>query len=157
MPHILTPNLPIDIDVELVHPSAKLPTRATTGASGFDVVSVEDSTELKPGEFKLFKTGLKMSIPEDYEIQVRPRSGLALKHGITVLNSPGTIDSDYRGEIGVILINHSNVSYFVQHGERIAQLVVAWNEAPDVVFQHVDSIASHETERGAGGFGSTGS
>ena len=107
---------------------------------------------LKPLERALIKTGLFIALPHGYEAQVRPRSGLAYKNGITVLNSPGTIDADYRGEIGVILVNLSNENFTVQDGERIAQLVVAKHEQAEFVV--VDVLS--ETSRGAGGFGSTG-
>jgi dUTP pyrophosphatase len=128
-----------------------LPDYATEGAAGMDVVSAED-LELAPGARHAVATGLALAIPPGFEIQVRPRSGLALKHGITVPNTPGTIDSDYRGELKVILINHGTESFSVRRGDRIAQLVLApvtrgsWLE--------VDELG--ETARGEGGFGSTG-
>lgn len=128
-----------------------LPAYATSGAAGMDVVSAEDVT-LAPGARHAVATGIALAIPEGYEIQVRPRSGLALKHGVTVLNAPGTIDSDYRGELKVILVNHGAEPFAVQRGDRVAQLVLApvvqaaWNE--------VETLDA--TERGAGGFGSTG-
>lgn len=128
-----------------------LPAYATAGAAGMDVVAAEDVT-LAPGARHAVATGLAMAIPPGFEIQVRPRSGLALKHGISVPNSPGTIDSDYRGELKVILINLGEAPFEVRRGDRIAQLVVApvfratWREV-----DHLD-----ETARGAGGFGSTG-
>lgn len=111
-----------------------------------------DYVLIQPGGRALIPTGLKMSLPIGYEAQVRPRSGLALKHGITVLNSPGTIDADYRGDIGIILINHSDRPFKVEQGDRIAQLVIAKYE--QVEFVVVDDL--DETDRGAGGFGSTG-
>lgn len=128
-----------------------LPAYATAGAAGMDVLSAEDVT-LAPGARHAVATGLAMAIPPGFEIQVRPRSGLALKHGITVPNTPGTIDSDYRGELKVILINHGSEPFAIMRGDRVAQLVLApvvqamWNEVSDL----------DETERGAGGFGSTG-
>jgi len=128
-----------------------LPQYETGGSAGLDVRSNEDIV-LEPGEFKLVKTGLFVEIPSGYEIQVRPRSGLALKHGITVLNSPGTIDSDYRGEIGVILINHGTESFEVNLGERIAQLVLCPIER--IQWMAVGSVGG--TKRGDKGFGSTG-
>jgi dUTP pyrophosphatase len=128
-----------------------LPQYETGGSAGLDVRSNEDVV-LEPGEFKLVKTGLFVEIPSGYEIQVRPRSGLALKHGITVLNSPGTIDSDYRGEIGVILINHGTESFEVNLGERIAQLVLCPIER--IQWISVGSVGG--TKRGDKGFGSTG-
>lgn len=128
-----------------------LPRYATNGAAGMDVVSAEDVT-IAPGARHAVATGLALAIPHGYEIQVRPRSGLALKHGITVPNTPGTIDSDYRGELKVILINHGNDPFPIARGDRVAQLVLApvtqaaWREVAEL----------DETERGAGGFGSTG-
>lgn len=112
----------------------------------------EEPITLRPLERRLIPTGLFMALPVGYEAQVRPRSGLALKHGITVLNSPGTIDADYRGEIGVLLINLSNEDFVINKGERIAQMVIARHEQVD--FQIVDEL--DETERGAGGYGHTG-
>lgn len=128
-----------------------LPTYATPGAAGMDVLSAEDVT-LAPGARHAVATGLSVAIPKGYEIQVRPRSGLALKHGISVPNTPGTIDSDYRGELKVILINHGAEPFAIARGDRIAQLVLApvtraaWDEVAEL----------DETARGAGGFGSTG-
>jgi dUTP pyrophosphatase len=128
-----------------------LPAYATTGAAGMDVVSAEDVV-IAPGGRHAVATGLAMAIPEGYEIQVRPRSGLALKHGITVPNTPGTIDSDYRGELKVILINLGDEPFTVQRGDRVAQLVLA-----PVVQAAWDEVAELDaTERGTGGFGSTG-
>ena len=110
------------------------------------------TVELKAGEFKLIPLGIAMQLPEGYEAQIRPRSGLALKNGITVLNSPGTIDSDYRGEIGVILINLSDISFVVNNGDRIAQMVICKYEK--VLFNEVNVLSL--TERGEGGFGHSG-
>ena len=129
-----------------------LPQYETGGSAGLDVRSAENGL-LKPGEFKLITTGLRVEIPYGYEIQVRPRSGLALKHGITVLNSPGTIDADYRGEIGVILINHGQSDFEIKAGDRIAQLVVAPVER--IQWQETGELNS-STKRGENGFGSTG-
>ena len=129
----------------------ELPRYATAGAAGMDVLSAEEVT-LQPGARHAVATGLSVAIPPGYEIQVRPRSGLALKHGISVPNTPGTIDSDYRGELKVILINHGAEPFDVHRGDRIAQLVLApvtqavWNEVAEL----------DDTARGAGGFGSTG-
>lgn len=114
--------------------------------------NIDSSIELKPFERVLVKTGLFLEIPSGYECQVRPRSGLALKKGITVLNAPGTIDADYRGEVGVILINLSNETFRIEDGERIAQLVFAKFEQAD--WEETEELSN--TERGAGGFGSTG-
>ena len=128
-----------------------LPAYATDGAAGMDVLAAEDVT-LEPGARHAVATGLALAIPPGYEIQVRPRSGLALKHGVTVPNTPGTIDSDYRGELKVIMINHGAEDFAIRRGDRVAQLVLApvtragWMEV-----EHLD-----ETARGEGGFGSTG-
>ena len=131
------------------------PEYATLGASGFDLRANED-TVLKAGEFKGISTGLFFELPVGYEIQVRPRSGLAFKIGVTVLNSPGTVDSDYRGEVKVILINHSKVDFNITKGDRIAQAVIGNVLAKNFInLKRVDSI-SNDTDRGAGGFGSTG-
>ncbi|PKP64630.1 MAG: dUTP diphosphatase [Alphaproteobacteria bacterium HGW-Alphaproteobacteria-7] len=128
-----------------------LPAYATSGAAGMDVVSAEDVV-IAPGARHAVATGLAVAIPQGFEIQVRPRSGLALKHGITVPNTPGTIDSDYRGELKVILINLGNEPFTVQRGDRVAQLVLA-----PVVQAAWDEVAELDaTDRGAGGFGSTG-
>ena len=128
-----------------------LPAYATPGAAGMDVVAAEEAT-LAPGERHAVATGFSVAIPEGFEIQVRPRSGLALKHGITVPNTPGTIDSDYRGELKVILINHGAEPFPIHRGDRIAQLVLA----PVTLAAWVEVAELDETERGAGGFGSTG-
>jgi dUTP pyrophosphatase len=128
-----------------------LPAYATDGAAGMDVVSAEDVT-IAPGARHAVATGLAMAIPQGFEFQVRPRSGLALKHGITVPNTPGTIDSDYRGELKVILINHGAADFEIRRGDRVAQLVLApVTRATWLVAEELD-----ETERGEGGFGSTG-
>ncbi len=128
-----------------------LPAYATSGAAGMDVVSAEDVV-IAPGARHAVATGLAVAIPQGFEIQVRPRSGLALKHGITVPNTPGTIDSDYRGEMKVILINLGAEAFAVQRGDRVAQLVLA-----PVVLAAWDEVAELDaTTRGAGGFGSTG-
>lgn len=129
----------------------KLPIAETASAAGCDIRSNHDAT-INPGHRLLVKTGVCVEIPIGYEIQVRPRSGLALSKGITVLNSPGTIDADYRGEIGVILVNLSNEEFRVNDGERIAQLVIAKHQR--VEWQKVEIL--DETKRGSGGFGSTG-
>ena len=128
-----------------------LPAYASDGAAGMDVVAAETLT-LRPGARHAVATGFAMAIPAGYEVQVRPRSGLALKHGITCLNTPGTIDSDYRGELKVILINHGDTPFPIRRGDRIAQLVAAPVQRAD--FAEVDDLDA--TERGAGGFGSTG-
>ncbi|RJX67989.1 dUTP diphosphatase [Tsuneonella suprasediminis] len=128
-----------------------LPAYATQGAAGMDVLAAEDVT-IEPGARHAVATGLAVAIPAGYEIQVRPRSGLALKHGITVPNTPGTIDSDYRGELKVILINHGSEPFAIARGDRVAQLVLA--PVTQAGWCEVDEL--DETERGAGGFGSTG-
>jgi len=130
-----------------------LPKYETIASAGMDLrANLLESIILKPLERTLVKTGLFMELPLGFEAQVRPRSGLALKKGITVLNSPGTIDADYRGEIGVILINLSNEDFIIENGERIAQLVIAKYEQAE--FIEVNELS--ETSRGTGGFGSTG-
>lgn len=130
-----------------------LPQYETAFSAGMDVrANIDSQIVLKPLERVLVKTGLFLELPQGYECQVRPRSGLALKKGITVLNSPGTIDADYRGEVGVILVNLSNEDFIIEDGERIAQLVFA--KYKQAKFKVVESLS--ETERGEGGFGSTG-
>ena len=131
----------------------QLPAYATPQSAGMDLrANLEKPVTLHPLERRLIPTGLHIALPEGYEAQVRPRSGLALKHGITVLNTPGTIDADYRGEVGVVLINLSQQDFVVNDGERIAQMVIARHEQGElVVVEELD-----ETERGAGGYGHTG-
>ena len=131
----------------------QLPAYATPQSAGMDLrANLDAPITLRPLERKLIPTGLHIALPEGYEAQVRPRSGLALKHGLTVLNTPGTIDADYRGEIGVVLINLSQEDFVVNDGERIAQMVIARHEQGDfVVVEELD-----ETERGEGGYGHTG-
>jgi len=130
-----------------------LPVYATTQSAGMDLrANIEEPVVLKPMERRLIPTGLYIALPEGYEAQVRPRSGLALKHGITVLNAPGTIDADYRGEIGVVLVNLSQEDFVVCDGERIAQMVVARYE--QAAFVEVEELG--QTERGQGGYGHTG-
>ena len=130
-----------------------LPAYATSQSAGMDLrANIDESITLQPLERQLISTGLYIALPEGYEAQVRPRSGLALKHGITVLNSPGTIDADYRGEIKVLLVNLSQENFVINDGERIAQMVIARHET--AVFNEVTEL--DETERGAGGYGHTG-
>jgi dUTP pyrophosphatase len=130
-----------------------LPSYSTPLSAGMDIrANLEEPITLQPGERRLIPTGLFIALPEGYEAQIRPRSGLALKHGITVLNSPGTIDADYRGEVGIILINHSDKAFVIEDGERVGQMVVA--QYSRVEWNETDSL--DETERGAGGFGHTG-
>ncbi len=156
--HILYVHLPfkeiIKMKVKIVNTSHHpLPEYATPLSAGMDIrANLTEPIVLKPLERKLIPTGLYISLPEGYEAQMRPRSGLALKHGITLLNTPGTIDADYRGEIGVILVNLSSEPFTINDGERICQMVVA--EHGWVEWMAVDAL--DETERGAGGFGHTG-
>ena len=142
------------MQVEIINNSHhELPSYATPLSAGMDLrANLTSPITLKPLERKLIPTGLSIALPEGYEAQVRPRSGLALKKGITVLNSPGTIDADYRGEIGVILVNLSAEDFIIEDGERIAQMVVARHE--QVTWTLVDKLS--ETQRGSGGFGHTG-
>ncbi len=130
-----------------------LPSYATPGASGADVgAALTEDVELRPFERRAIPTGLVLAVPPGYEVQVRPRSGLALRHGVTIANAPGTVDSDYRGELMVILVNLGSESFVVRRGERIAQLVLA----PVVQGTFTESEDLPPTQRGAGGFGSTG-
>lgn len=132
---------------------AKVPSYQSKGAAGADVCAfLGEDVVIESGEYKMIPTGLFLEIPEGFEVQVRPRSGLAAKNGVTVLNAPGTIDSDYRGEIKVILINHSKQPFTVKNGDRIAQLVVA--SVVQASFESAERLSA--TERGEGGFGSTG-
>jgi dUTP pyrophosphatase len=133
------------------------PEYATKGSSGFDLrANLTETMTIQPGEYKLIKTGLYFSIPENFEIQIRPRSGLASKHGITVLNSPGSIDADYTGEIGVLLINHGKEDFIINNGDRIAQAVIASVIGKNLVNLNKVETINDNTERGSGGFGSTG-
>ncbi|NQV43507.1 MAG: dUTP diphosphatase [Rhodospirillales bacterium] len=130
-----------------------LPSYATEAAAGADLLAAVDApVTLTPGAFQIIPTGIAMALPKGFEAQVRPRSGLAAKHGVTVLNSPGTIDSDYRGEVGVILINHGPEDFVIERGMRIAQLVIA----PVSIAEWHDSLSLDDSDRGSGGFGSTG-
>ena len=131
----------------------QLPAYATPQSAGMDLrANIDEPSTLRPLERRLIPTGLHIALPEGYEAQVRPRSGLALKHGLTVLNTPGTIDADYRGEIGVVLVNLSQEDFVINDGERIAQMVIARHEQADfVVVEELD-----QTERGEGGYGHTG-
>ena len=142
------------ININIINESTNdTPALATAGSAGVDIRAyLNEKVILNPLERKLIPTGLKVEIPLGYEIQIRPRSGLAYKHGITVLNSPGTIDSDYRGEIGVLLINLSNEAFEIKNGERIAQMILAKHEVPN--FIQLKELSS--SARGEGGFGSTG-
>ena len=142
----------LEIAVQKLHPEVKMPGYAHEGDAGLDLYSTIDHL-LLPGERILVPTGLKMAIPHGYEGQVRPKSGLALKHGITVLNTPGTVDAPYRGEVGVILINlDPRASYQIKKGEKVAQMV--FNKVEYAAFTEAAELT--DTTRGAGGFGSTG-
>jgi len=140
--------------IEIINRSKHpLPKYETSGSAGMDLhANIPEQIVLKPMERSLVKTGLHIALPEGYEAQIRPRSGLAYKKGITVLNSPGTIDADYRGEIGVILVNLSEKNFIIEDGERIAQMVIAAYEK--AAWKEVEVLS--ETKRGEGGFGSTG-
>ncbi|MBL4605280.1 MAG: dUTP diphosphatase [Flavobacteriaceae bacterium] len=140
--------------VQIINKSKhQTPAYETEQSAGMDLrANIDEAITLKPLERAIVKTGLFIALPAGFEAQVRPRSGLAAKKGITVLNSPGTVDADYRGEIGVILVNLSNENFVIQDGERVAQLVIAKHER--VVWNRVEVL--NETERGTGGFGSTG-
>jgi len=150
--------MPVEISfawTEAADQGIALPGYATSGAAGADIranFADRGSVELAPGARALIPTGLRMAIPGGYEVQVRPRSGLALKHGVTVANAPGTIDSDYRGEVGVILVNLGDQPFVVTHGDRVAQIVVAPVTMAD--FHLTGDLDA--TDRGTGGFGSTG-
>lgn len=135
------------------HNDIPLPQYATTGSAGMDICAALDSDiTIQPGETALIPTGLTIELPQGYEAQIRPRSGLAIKHGIGILNSPGTIDSDYRGEIKIILTNFSNKPFVIHRGDRIAQMIISKYER--IQWIEADSLIS--SERGAGGFGHTG-
>ena len=143
----------IKVLVKKLEPSVKLPSYKTNGASGMDLMAfIDKSIELKPGESCLVPTGLSVAFPEEYEIQIRPRSGLAAKNNISVLNTPGTIDSDYRGEIKVILFNHSNENFKINNNDRIAQMILT----PVIKMDLEETNELPESIRGEGGFGSTG-
>lgn len=147
----------LQVEISWLIPEEKrdlpLPSYETSGSAGMDVcAAVENDTTLAPGEIFLVPTGFAVAIPHGYEIQVRPRSGLAVKHGVTIVNSPGTIDSDYRGEVKVGLINLGRESFTVRRGDRIAQLVLA----PVTTALWVEQVKLDTTERGHGGFGHTG-
>ena len=144
----------MSLQIKIINKSTNsLPEYATQGSSGMDVKAfIENEVQLKPLERSLIPTGLFLEIPEGYEVQIRPRSGLAVKNGITCLNTPGTIDSDYRGEIKIILVNLSNQDHVIQNGDRIAQMVVQKVEKAD--WKEVQVLS--ETIRNEGGFGSTG-
>ena len=143
----------VKVLIKKLDPSVKLPKYKTSGASGLDLMAfIKEPIEIKPKTSSLIPTGLSVAFSEDYEIQVRPRSGLAAKKNITVLNTPGTIDSDYRGEIKVIIYNHGDENFLVKNGDRIAQMILA-----PVVKMELEEVNNlPESIRGKGGFGSTG-
>ena len=143
----------VKVLVKKSNPSVKLPSYKTNGASGMDLMAyIDRSIDLKPGESCLVPTGLSVAFPEDYEIQIRPRSGLAAKNNISVLNTPGTIDSDYRGEIKVILFNHGDKNFKINNNDRIAQMILT----PVIKMDLEETNELPESIRGEGGFGSTG-
>jgi len=141
----------LTVKVKKLHPEAQLPTYTRHGDAAMDVRSVE-AVLINPGERRLIGTGVAFEVPFGYELQVRPRSGLALKHGISIVNTPGTLDSNYRGELGIILINHGSEPFSVAKGDRIAQIV--FNKIEHTHIEEVDELS--ETNRGEGGFGSSG-
>ena len=143
----------IKVLIKKLEPSVKLPSYKTNGASGMDLMAyIDKSIELKPGESCLVPTGLSVAFPQEYEIQIRPRSGLAAKNSISILNTPGTIDSDYRGEIKVILFNHGNESFKINNNDRIAQMILT----PVIKMDLEETNELPESIRGVKGFGSTG-
>ena len=139
--------------VKKLNPSVQLPSYKTNGASGMDLMAfIEKPINLEPGKSCLVPTGLSLAFPEEYEIQIRPRSGLAAKNNITVLNTPGTIDSDYRGELKIILFNHGNKNFLINNNDRVAQMILT----PIIKMELHETEELPETVRGEGGFGSTG-
>ncbi len=143
----------VELPIQRLRSDAALPRFASELAAGMDLAAALDEPRIiDPGTWAAIPTGLAMAVPPGYEAQVRPRSGLALRHGVTVLNAPGTIDADYRGEVKVLLINHGREPFVVRHGDRVAQLVLARHDSP--VIREVRVL--DETSRGTGGFGSTG-
>ena len=143
----------VKVFIKKLNPSVELPSYKTSGASGMDLMAfVDEPIELKPGKSCLVPTGLSVAFSKEYEIQIRPRSGLAAKNNISVLNTPGTIDSDYRGEIKVILFNHSNDNFIIENNDRIAQMVLT----PIIKMELEETNELPESIRGGGGFGSTG-
>lgn len=141
------------VEFKKLRPDAVIPAYMTAGAAGLDLsAALDEPMEIRPGERRLVPIGLAVAIPPGFEGSVRPRSGLAIKHGITLVNAPGTVDSDFRGQLQVIVINHGTEPFVIRHGERVAQMVIAPVAHADVV--EVETLS--ETERGSGGFGSTG-
>ena len=143
----------VKVLIKRLSPSVQLPSYKTNGASGMDLMAfIEQPIELEPGKSCLVPTGLSVAFPEEYEIQIRPRSGLAAKNNITVLNTPGTIDSDYRGELKIILFNHGNENFLINNSDRIAQMILT----PVIKMELHETDELPKTVRGEGGFGSTG-
>ena len=143
----------VKVLIKKLNPSVQLPSYKTYGASGMDLMAfIEKPIKLKPGKSYLVPTGLSVAIPEEYEIQIRPRSGLAAKNNISILNTPGTIDSDYRGEIKIILFNHGNEDFIINSNDRVAQMVLV----PIIKMELEETTELPESTRGEGGFGSTG-
>lgn len=139
--------------IKLLHSGARLPEKMSKDAAGYDIYAcLEENMIIEPQSVTMIPTGFAMSIPSGYEAQIRPRSGLAIKHGIGILNSPGTIDSDYRGEIKVIMFNFGKEPFTIENGMRIAQMII--NKYESVAFEEVEELSS--TKRGEGGFGHTG-
>ncbi len=152
-PQTTSEDQPLTVRVRRLRPGARVPRRQTEGAAGSDLVACLDApVRLEPGDRALIPTGIAIALPDGFEAQVRPRSGLALEHGVTILNAPGTIDSDYRGEVNVLLVNLGREPYVVQHGDRVAQLVVAPVSGATMTW----ATYLPETGRGEGGFGHTG-
>ena len=143
----------VKVLIKKLNPSVQLPSYKTSGASGMDLMAyIEKPINLRPGKACLVPTGLSVAFPEEYEIQIRPRSGLAAKNNISILNTPGTIDSDYRGEIKIILFNHSNENFIIKNNDRVAQMVLT----PIIKMELEETNELPESTRGKGGFGSTG-
>ena len=143
----------VKVLIKKLNPKAKLPSYKTSGSSGMDLMAlIDDTLTIKPNQSILVPTGLSIAIPDDTEVQIRPRSGLAAKSNISVLNTPGTIDSDYRGELKIILINHGKEDFLINNGDRIAQMILM--PVLKIEFEEVEDLP--ETIRGSGGFGSTG-
>ena len=143
----------VKVLIKKLNPSVQLPSYKTSGASGMDLMAyIEKPINLKPGKACLVPTGLSVAFPEEYEIQIRPRSGLAAKNNISILNTPGTIDSDYRGEIKIILFNHSNENFIIKNNDRVAQMVLT----PIIKMELEETSELPKSIRGKGGFGSTG-
>ena len=143
----------VKVLIKKLNPEAKLPSYKTSGSSGMDLMAlIDDTLTIKPNQSVLVPTGLSIAIPDDTEVQIRPRSGLAAKSNISVLNTPGTIDSDYRGELKIILINHGKEDFLINNGDRIAQMILM--PVLKIEFEEVEDLP--ETIRGSGGFGSTG-